>query len=212
VDPANGTDFQVYTYTVAAAGAFMDYNVPNAQVDQWHYIVVTYDAAAGVLRGYLDGVETHNYSPGPGTVLSGYYGFNLGTYRLADGRWFKGLIDEVSMWQRTLSPAAITQAYNLGSNGVSWLASVPKILAFTPNASPVGSFTLTWQSAANAKYSVEASSDLSDWSQTIMSNYTATTNTVAITISPTQPPPGNGCYDPGMTGASKRFYRVRWNP
>jgi hypothetical protein len=205
------TDFSLYTLTATGSGASATNLVPNSSVDQWHQIVLTYDAAGGVLKGYVDGSETQSVVLGPGATLSGYTGFNLGTYRAADGRWFKGLIDEVAFWQRKLSPTAVSQAYALGNAGVSWLTSVPRISAFAPHPSPTSSFALTWQASAGLNYDVQASSNLVDWSYTVVSNLTADTGTVSIVISPTQPVPVNGYYDPGLSGAATRFYRVRWN-
>ncbi len=186
--------------------------VLNSEVDKWHHIVLTYDAAAGLLKGYLDGSETHSALLGAGTVLQSFTGFNIGTYRAADARWFKGSIDEVTIWQRKLSPAAVGQAYALGTANVPWLTSVPRVNSFAASASPTGGFELSWRSAPGLAYSIEASSDLSDWSTTIGTNIIATGGTMSITISPTQPPPANGCYDPALGSTAKRFYRVRWNP
>lgn len=211
-DPGTGdprTDFQVYTYSTTTA-YFQDFHLLNPLVDQWHHAVVTYDAVNGVLKGYLDGAESHNFVLGPGTTLRSYFGLNLGTYRSADGRWFRGLIDEVAFWQRKLSPSAISQAYSLGNAGIPWITSVPTA-SFAPGTSPAGSFHLSWQALSGLTYSVQASSDLVDWSTTIATNLTATGGSIAIIISPTQPPPPNGYHDPGMSGAPQRFYRVRWD-
>jgi len=213
-DPDTGdprTDFQVYALTSAGASS-TNYYLPNSLVDQWHQIVITYDAAAGAMKGYLDGNLTHNLDLGPGAVLLSYDGFNVGTYRTADGRWFTGLIDEVTFWQRTLSPAAVAQAYTLGNAGASWLTGMPRILSFAPTTTPAGGFTLTWQATAGFKYDVEASNDLADWPSTVAADHTATAEMTTIIITPTQPPPANGYYDAGLSGAPRRFYRVRWNP
>jgi hypothetical protein len=212
-DPNTGdprTDFQLYTYNATAA-SLQDFYLLNPQVDQWHHAVLTYDAVNGVMKGYLDGAESHSIVMGPGNTLRGYFGFNVGTYRSADGRWFKGLIDEVTFWQRKLSPAAVSQAYSLGNAGIPWIASVPEVSSFTPGTSPAGSFNLNWQALSGLSYSVEASSDLVDWSTTIATNLTAAGGSISIIISPTQPPPANGYYDPGMSASPQRFYRVRWD-
>ncbi|HRZ37016.1 MAG TPA: hypothetical protein P5534_11715 [Candidatus Paceibacterota bacterium] len=213
-DPDTGdprTDFQIFTVSAAGAPA-VSYPLANSLVDQWHHIVITYDAAAGVMKGYLDGSPTHTLALGPDSVLQDYSGLNIGTYRAADGRWFAGWIDEVSAWQRTLSPGAVAQAYAMGSAGESWLTGgPPRIIAFAPAASPQGGWTLTWQAVVGRKYDIEASNDLEDWSDVVADDYAATAATASIVIVPTQPPPANGFYDAGLSGASHRFYRVRWN-
>jgi len=205
------TDFQLFTQT-GTGSVSQDYLLPASQVDQWHHIVLTYDAAAGALTGYLDDVRTHGIELGPGAILQSYVGFNLGTYRTADGRWFKGLIDEVAFWQRKLSRAEVRQLYTLGSAGASVLTGVPEIRVFAANTVPADSFMLLWSAAPGLKYDVEASHDLSDWSDTVVTNHTAAADTVSMIISPTSPPPANGYYDSGLSNASQRFYRVRWHP
>ena len=213
-DPNTGaprTDFQLYTYTAASTSAFQDYYLPNTQVDQWHHIVITYDPVAGVMTGYLDGSPTHSLVLATGTTLASYSGLNIGTYRNADTRWFSGLIDEVYTWQRTLSPAAVALAYSLGNDGVATLTSQPRILGFNPTV-PTGGYSLSWQSVAGLKYNVLASSDLTNWTATVVTNYVAATNVAALILSGTQPPPVNGFFDPGLTGAKQRFYRVQLNP
>ncbi len=205
------TDFQLFTQT-GTGSVSQDYLLPASQVDQWHHIVLAYDAAGGVLTGYLDGSGTYAIEPGAGALLQTYSGFNIGTYRTADGRWFKGLIDEVAFWQRKLSQAEVGQLYTLGSAGASVLTGVPEIRAFAANTVPAGSFMLIWSAAPGLKYDVEASHDLSDWSDAVVTNHTAAADTVSIIISPTSPPPANGYYDSGLSNASQRFYRVRWHP
>ncbi|HOY57273.1 MAG TPA: hypothetical protein PK640_03940, partial [Verrucomicrobiota bacterium] len=72
-------------------------------------------------------------------------------------------------------------------------------------------WTLTWQAVSGRTYDVEASSDLVDWSHVVAADYTASAATASIVIVATQPPPANGYYDAGLSGASHRFYRVRWD-
>jgi hypothetical protein len=207
----NSTLFQFYTQTTSTSTS-QDAVVQNSQVDQWHQIILTYDAALGALVGYLDGAETYSLALGPGTALQSYTGFNLGTYRTADGRWFKGLIDEVAFWQRKLDSGEVAQLLSLGNAGASVLTSASTIQSFATNSTPAGSFTLTWRGAPGLKYSIEASSDLRSWPDTVVTNYIAPAETMSLVISPVQPPPTNGCYDPALGSAPQRFYRVKWNP
>lgn len=202
------TDFQVYTQTPTGS-PFQGYDVPNAQVDQWHHIAITYNPAMGVMKGYLNGVETHNLALGPGVVLQSYTGFNIGTYRGADGRWFKGQIDELAFWQRELASGEVQQLRSLGLAGASVLTGAPEIVAITPAAGD--GFTLTWRAARGLSYTVEGANTLDDWS-VIIPSHTAQAETVSITLSRTQPPPENGYHDPGLADAAQRFYRVKWNP
>ncbi len=45
--------------------------------------------AARVMRGYVDGVASHEFALGAGTQLQSYTGFNLGTYRGAARRYYR---------------------------------------------------------------------------------------------------------------------------
>lgn len=100
----------------------------------------------------------------------------------------------------------------MGSAGESWLTGgPPRIIAFAPAAFAQGGWTLTWQAVPGRKYDIEASNDLEDWSYVVAADYAATAATASIVIVPAQPPPANGFYDAGLSGASHRFYRVRWN-
>lgn len=207
----NSTVFQLYTQTTSSS-ASQDVVVPDSQVDQWHHLVLTWDAAQGTLAGFLDGSPAYSILLGPGAALTGYSGFNLGTYRAADGRWYQGLIDEVAFWQRSLGSGEVAQLRALGQAGASVLTGAPVIQSFTANSAPAGSFTLTWRAAPGLRYAVEASSDLQHWPDTLAANYVAPGESVTIVISPAQPPPANGFHDPALNGAGQRYYRVLWTP
>ena len=206
------TDFQVYTEASPGTGLHQDWYLPNAQVDQWHHLLLTYDPVAGVLNGYLDTVPAYSLVLGSGATLPAYTGFNLGTYRSANGRWFTGRIDEVAFWQRTLGAAAAVQLFALGNAGASVLTGAPVIQSFAPSAAVPGGFDLAWQAVPGLRYAIAASSNLLDWSLVLVTNYLATAPGTSVTVSPTPPPPTNAYYDPGLTGASQRFYRVEWTP
>lgn len=216
---ASSTVFQLCTHTMSTSIS-QDAIVPAAQVDQWHQLVLCYDATLGKMTGYLDGAVTYHLALGPGTTLQSYTGLNLGTYRTANGHWFKGWLDELAFWQRRLSSSEVGQLLALGRAGASVLSSEPTLVlpgepkaqAFFSNAAPTGSYTLTWHAVPGLTYAVEATSDLRSWPDTVVTNYTAATETVSILISPVQPPPANGYFDPGLNGARQRFYRVRWSP
>jgi hypothetical protein len=80
---------------------------------EWHYAVVTFDGLA--LRLYIDGV------PSPSKLVFGAIPDNTGTQpvriganSLAPNEFFTGSIDEVRIWNRTLTDKEIAYAYNNG--------------------------------------------------------------------------------------------------
>lgn len=208
---SGNTDFQLYTHTVGSSPSQSHY-LPAAQVDQWHHILITYKDATGALIGYLDGRQTHSIGLGPDALLQSYAGFNLGTYRAADGRWFKGLIDEVAFWQRNLDPNEAALLYALGQAGASILTGAPELLSFSPNLEGDGGYWLRWRAVPGFRYTIEASTDLLNWSIASATDCLATDQTASVLISPVSPTPPNALYDPGIASAGARFYRVRSQP
>jgi hypothetical protein len=208
-------DFQYYGHWSDNTKPSFDVYVPVSQVDQWHHVVqifrkVSDNPYTNSMDCWLDGVlQTNLLMIKTNAYMTNLAGFNFGTYRSANGRWFNGLIDEVALWQRALSPAEVVQIYTNGLAGKSVLGPAPpKILSFKPNTSPAGSFILSWQAQSGLKYGVAASSDLTGWQTAVVTGYTTTVGTASIIVSPKQPPPAGGYYDPGMNGATQRFYRV----
>ena len=208
-------DFQYYGHWSDDSKPHFDVYVPVNQVDQWHHIVqifrkVSDNPYTNSMDCWLDGVlQTNLLMIKTNAYMTNLAGFNFGTYRSASGRWFNGLIDEVGLWQRALSPAEVVQIYTNGLAGKSALGPAPpRILSFKPNTSPAGSFILSWQAQSGLKYGVVASSDLTGWQTAVVTGYTTAVGTASVILSPKQPPPAGGYYDPGMNGATRRFYRV----
>jgi len=88
---------------------------------EWYNIVCTYDGSqAGdtdKAKVYVNGVEA-TYATGLGTIpdtTSASTGtFNIGRWE-GVGRYFNGKVDEVAIWNSTLSSTAITEIYNSGT-------------------------------------------------------------------------------------------------
>lgn len=208
------TNFQLYTLTSANQASSVDHMVPTEELDQWHHILETYDATTGLITAWLDGEAVYSIETaieGVPVPLQTYSGFRLGTYRGVDGRWFKGLIDEVALWQRPLSASEAISVYTTGKAGLSLTDAGPELslAGFTPIAGAPGAFELSWVSTPGLKYAIEASSDLADWSTTLVEEAAATAAVTSFRIYPTFPAPAGALYDPGAQAGGKRFYRVR---
>ncbi len=103
-------------------------------VDQWHLIAVTYDAALGSVEGgsvYIDGAFTGNVDVvggGGGIVpLVSTEGLNIGSARGPGGGGIAGLLDEVAIWDRALTGEELTALYN-GGDGVDMGADLPPVI------------------------------------------------------------------------------------
>jgi len=76
--------------------------------DNWYYLVGTFDATTGIMKSYVNG-QLKN------TTINATFGSNsanvlLGRY--TSGYYLDGLIDEVRIYNRALSPVEILQHYN----------------------------------------------------------------------------------------------------
>ena len=83
---------------------------PTIRDSQWHNIVITYNSSATNLIAYTDGLETYNatYNAGTNNVIDR---ISEDTY----GNYWKGNLDEISVFNTALSQANVTSIFNLGT-------------------------------------------------------------------------------------------------
>lgn len=100
---------QVYTYD-AASNEKPNFTLDNGtslggESGQWNHVAVTYDAQTGAMTAYLNGIEAGSLVNAG--QLPSSPGLIIGGHRSGTGRNFDGLIDEVALWSRVLSPDEI---------------------------------------------------------------------------------------------------------
>jgi len=81
--------------------------------DRWAQVTFTFDSSK--LTVFVDGAQVASHTlpvPGPAPECAGLI---IGGHREGSGRNFDGLIDEVALWSRVLTPAEITQLHNAGA-------------------------------------------------------------------------------------------------
>jgi hypothetical protein len=113
----------------------------------WHHLAWVEDNGSG--RLYIDGqldATVFNYGRTPLTLNTISVG---GIQRAAAGSWFAGLIDDVAIWERTLTQAEIQDVM---ANGITTpVPASPPVIVFQPQGATnilIGdSFTLTAQAA-----------------------------------------------------------------
>ena len=126
-----GLGFEAYHLTVTSAGYLryyftdeFDYQEVIGQTaletGRLYHVAATHDAASGITRLYVDGVEDG--------VLTGHAAFDVEDIRVIVGRstdntnGFRGIIDEVRYYDRALSAAEVLahsrQVYLTGERGV----------------------------------------------------------------------------------------------
>jgi hypothetical protein len=168
------------------------------QNNQWHHFAATFDGASGSMKLYLNGalaVQTNTtlqliggYEPSwnPGIGIGNQSGTITHTS-------FDGLIDDVALYSRALSPSEIQSIYNAGTAGKTGLVQGPRLL-LQPQSG--GVMQLTIHGVAGRTYEVQVSTDLLNWMAWTQVNSTGT----------------NSVLDTNAIGHALRFYRARLLP
>lgn len=89
---------------------------------RFHHVAVTYDSPSGVLSVYVDGELDGQTNLEPGTIptihnLPASIGTDLSVNGGNPDTVFEGLIDELALYERALSPFEIQAIFNAGSAG-----------------------------------------------------------------------------------------------
>ena len=82
---------------------------PVISIQQWHHVAITYDG--DIMRLYLNGVLSVATDVTNGTITETSGNLGIGASGTG-GNGFKGLIDEVGIWNRALSAEEIAVMYN----------------------------------------------------------------------------------------------------
>ncbi len=178
-------------------------NTPSAPAGggTWNHIAVT--ASDTGRRIYINGVLVASGSVGTPTATTGG-SFNIGGAGIADaaGNWFNGAIDDVAVWNTSLSATFVSQ---LASKAISPLPAAPSgefgIRSINFNQA-TRQFTLSYDSTAGVQYVVE----FLDPNHPTLNNTWQSTPTVTATGSVST-------YTETMpAGANRRIFRVRRLP
>lgn len=96
----------------------------------WYHLVVTYTAAAGEVRFYVNGSQQGTTQTGANTsIFDSTSLFRVSLYDAGDGRYTDGVQDEMGVWAKVLSGDEITSLYN-GGAGFSYPFSVANTTNF----------------------------------------------------------------------------------
>ncbi len=100
-------------YTAPGGSNFDGTGSTTFSTATWYFIAVTYTSANG-LKGYVNATSEAS-AAGIGTLGTGNAPVEIGRDVFNSLRYFDGLIDEVSLWQRELTASEITWLYNSGA-------------------------------------------------------------------------------------------------
>lgn len=83
----------------------------EVEQDMWYDFVVTYERAGSHVI-YVDGVAVSTWDAPDSPLRPFSNGFNIGTYRGRDNRWFNGSIGLAHIYNRALTAQEVQQNYN----------------------------------------------------------------------------------------------------
>jgi len=105
-------------------GTYMEmYAQSNAVNNKWSYLVITYDVSIKTYKLYLDGVMQ---TPKVATSLAFYNAGSVFISGTSNGYYYKGLIDNVSIYNTALSSLQIKQNYVAGLDSLLSQGSISK--------------------------------------------------------------------------------------
>ena len=121
MNPANG----IKVWTNGAGGGFLDINdnKTGLDTDKWYYLAYTHTSDnKGLVEIYVDGEVTHSQdSNNPVAPAGATSQVQIGTW---SGEAWPGIVDEVRLWNRALSPDEVKESMQLGM--AEFLAVDPK--------------------------------------------------------------------------------------
>jgi len=107
-------------FRILSSKPFISFNIGGTQKtlsgstvlqnNKWYHLVATYDGS--IIKLYVNGVQEPTTLSYSGTLTFPTSTINIGIWITSDIRPFNGLIDQVRIYNRALSPAEIQQHYN----------------------------------------------------------------------------------------------------
>jgi hypothetical protein len=131
----NGTDFYLFSNTLISSS-------------NWHNVVVT-NNGSGTLEIYVDNI----YS-GSQTYNSSLNFYQAPVYRIGSHMWngnygpSTGKVDDVSIWNRTLTTSEIQALFNLGQTTYSWSPGGATTPSITVSPTTTSTYTCTVSDAS----------------------------------------------------------------
>lgn len=109
------TDNEFFSSWYDGAGGYPNGATTNALISTkvWKFIVVTWDADTALVKMYVNGTE--GYSQGTfGGFEEPAEGWQFGS-TTEDGSYLKGCLDDIMVFNRTISPQEVVNLYNYGT-------------------------------------------------------------------------------------------------
>lgn len=179
---AAGTTYASYVASVTTAT-----HNRSLAAGAWHHVVHSFatSGANTVMTVYIDG-ELVGTATQPTTAMD-FRGINFGANR-SGARIFDGMMDEIGIWNRALSPAEATLLFQLGSSGQAITSSQPTIeLGVSPAAA--GNVAGSGLYSAGSQAAISATPNpgyvFSSWSGDFTGQPASFTHTVTSSVNAT---------------------------
>lgn len=153
------TNHQSFTDNGPSTDASGNYQLSDAATAAtWNHVLMAHTpatpTAAGSISVYINGQLRNTLVIPAGNTLGATTGLHIGTYRLANGRWFDGAIDEVAVWNRTLNGTEAAEVFQRGNAGDTIVAQKYTV---TLSVNPAGAGTTTGSGLHNDQASLSIS-------------------------------------------------------
>jgi hypothetical protein len=162
----------------------------NVAAGGWHHVVHSFSTEEANTRVtvYVDGVQTATTTAA--TTAVDFRGINFGANRAGNNRVFDGMLDEIAVWNRSLTPAEVTELHTLGTSGTPVFSGTVDI---SLSVSPTGGGTVSGSGTytANTPVSISAIPTpgylFTEWTggfagRTAFFSHTVTTNVSATAV------------------------------
>ena len=210
---ASGSSALQLQHFIGQSATDIDLNAGEASLGVWHHVAITFartNASAGVMSLYLDG-QLKGSDASFALALDQSVPVIFGGHQNAGyavTRWFNGLLDEVAVFNAALSAGdvAALATRSVAHFGGPSATNTVAVRVLAPEEAPAltsagvsagGAWALTVNGPSELTYTVEASTNLLEWTP------------LETTVPPALPFLWS---DPEAPLLPRRFYRVRAEP
>jgi hypothetical protein len=168
VDVSNTLQVRAYDGSGSAYRAG-EHTTSRLLTTNWNHVALVLDREAGVMHGYLNGSNAGFVAGGagsltdvlqPGTSFLTTVPLQMGV-RATTGAEYQGLIDDVGIWRRALTPEQVQAIYQAGLEGRDLLGQRPAVdLSIVQVRVSGGQIRFSFATQTGKTYSVEHSGQL----------------------------------------------------
>jgi hypothetical protein len=143
-----GVGYHTSNRLLATTYGRFDYTTNNNTAPprgEWHHLAYVYRPAAGQALFYIDGVLLTTITTATTGMNNTANGFCIGGLGASSSliQWFKGLLDDIRIYDHELSAVEVQSVWNEAQTGVTAFAAAPASIASGGNC------TLTWAVQGN---------------------------------------------------------------